>query len=84
MTAVEGTVKVEGIPSRSATVELLNSTGDIVTQSTVDDHGHFRFHLAAGAWSLNAYDTRGNRARASFSLSEGEDRALDIDLQGGG
>ena len=80
MTAIEGTVKVEGIPARIATVELLNRTGDVIDQERVDDLGHYRYHLAPGHWSLNAYDERGHRAQASFSLAEGEDRSLDIEL----
>lgn len=83
MTAVEGTVKVGGIPARIATVELLNRTGDVVDQVLVDDHGHYRYHLAPGEWALRAYDERGHRASATVSLGEGEDRTLDLDLEEG-
>ena len=82
-TAIEGTVTVDGIPARIATVELLNRDGDVLDQVRVDDHGHFRYHLAAGEWTLNVYDERGNKTKANISLSEGEDRALDIELKEG-
>ena len=83
MTAIEGTVTVEGIPARIATVELLNRTGDVIDQIRVDDHGHYRYHLAPGQWALHAYDERGHRTKASFSLTEGEDRTLDLELEEG-
>ena len=83
MTAVEGTVRVEGIPAHIATVEVLNRDGDVIDQVTVDDHGHYRYHLAPGKWTVNAYDARGHRARVDFSLTEGEDRTLDLDLKEG-
>jgi hypothetical protein len=81
MTSVEGTVKVDGVPARIATVEVLNPTGDVIDQVRVDDHGHYMYHLAAGNWAINAYDTRGHRATANFSLSDGEARTVDLDLQ---
>ncbi len=82
-TAIEGTVKVDGIPAKIATVEVLNRDGDIIDQIAVDDHGHYRYHLAPGKWTLNAYDARGNKSRTDISLSEGEDRTLDIELKEG-
>ena len=82
-TAIEGTVTVDGIPARIATVELLNRDGDILDQIAVDDHGHFRYHLAPGRWTLNVYDTRGNRSRTDISLTEGEDRTLNLELKEG-
>lgn len=83
MTAIEGTVKVEGIPARVATVELLNRSGDIVDQVRVDDHGRYGYHLAPGEWSLNAYDARGNSAKTNFKVTEGENRTLDLELKDG-
>jgi hypothetical protein len=83
MTSVEGTVRVEGIPARIATVEVLNRTGDVIDQVRVDDHGHFQYHLAPGEWAINAYDERGNGVKASFTLSEGEARTLDLELKDG-
>ena len=82
-TAIEGTVTVDGIPARIATVELLNRDGDVLDQVRVDDHGAYRYHLAPGKWTLNAYDERGNRSTTDISLSEGEDRTLDIELKEG-
>jgi hypothetical protein len=83
MTAIEGTVTVEGIPARIATVEIYNKTGDCIDQVRVDDVGHYAYHLAPGDWSLNAYDERGNKARAKVTLAEGEKRTLDIELKDG-
>jgi hypothetical protein len=82
-TAIEGTVRVDGVPARIATVELINRGGDVIDQIAVDDHGHFRYHLAPGKWTLSAYDARGHRKRVDFSLTEGEDRTLDLELEEG-
>ena len=82
-TAIEGTVTVDGIPARIATVELLNREGDVLDQIAVDDHGHYRYHLAPGQWTLNVYDARGNKTKTDVTLSEGEDRTLDLELKEG-
>jgi hypothetical protein len=82
-TAIEGTITVDGIPARIATVELLNREGDILDQIAVDDHGHFRYHLAPGSWTLNVYDARGNKNKTNITLSEGEDRTLNLELKEG-
>ena len=67
-TAIEGTVTVDGIPARIATVELLNREGDVIDQIAVDDHGRYRYHLAAGQWTLNVYDARGNKTKTDVTL----------------
>jgi hypothetical protein len=82
-TAIEGTVTVDGIPARIATVELLNRNGDVLDQIAVDDHGHYRYYLSPGQWTLNVYDARGNKIKTDISLSEGEDRTLDLELKEG-
>jgi hypothetical protein len=82
-TAIEGTVTVGGIPAKIATVELLNRDGDVLDQIAVDDHGHYRYHLTPGKWTLHVYDARGNRTKTDISLAEGEDRTLDLELKEG-
>jgi hypothetical protein len=82
MTTLTGRVTVHGeTPARTATVELKNSQGDVVDQVAVDEEGRYRYHLAAGDWSLNIWDAHGHRGRAQVSLSDGEDRTLDVDLE---
>ena len=80
---VSGTVLVEDRPASGATVELHNSSGDVVTQIMVDDDGRFAFHVSAGSWSLNAWDAHGHRGSAPVTLAEGESKDLQLVLQGG-
>ena len=81
-TTLSGTITVHGDkPARTATVELLNSSGDVVTQSQVDEEGRYIFHITGGDWSLNAWDEHGHRGRSSASLDDGDHRTLDMDLE---
>ena len=77
---VSGKVSVHEEAALGATVELHNSSGDIVTQSQVDDDGRYMFHLAPGDWSLNAWDAHGHRGTATFSLQEGDHKTVDLVL----
>lgn len=83
MTSLSGRVTVhKGEKSAlTATVELHNSAGDVVDQVQVDDDAAYRYHLAAGHWSLKVWDAHGHRGRAEIDLEEGEDKTLDIDLE---
>ncbi len=68
-------------PALSAVVELHNSTGDIVDQVQVGDDGGYTYHLAPGTWALNVWDAHGYRGRAQLTLSDGEPKVLDVDLE---
>ena len=77
---VSGKVLVDGSPAPGATVELHNSTGDVVTQVMVGDDGRFAFHVSEGSWSLNAWDAHGHRGSAPVTLAEGEEKTVDVVL----
>ncbi len=83
MTTLSGRVSVRGAskPATTATVELLNPSGDIIDQVRVDDQGAFTYHLVPGHWSLNAWDAGGHRGRAEVTLREGEDKVVDLHLE---
>ncbi|MDQ3982691.1 MAG: carboxypeptidase-like regulatory domain-containing protein [Actinomycetota bacterium] len=78
---VSGTVLVHDRPAPGATVELHNSSGDVVTQIMVDDDGKFAFHVSEGSWSLNAWDAHGHRGSAPVTLAEGEEKSIDLVLE---
>jgi hypothetical protein len=78
---VSGTVLVHDDPAPGATVELHNSSGDVVTQIMVDDDGRFAFHVSEGAWSLNAWDAHGHRGSVPVTLAEGEEKDLKLVLE---
>jgi uncharacterized protein YfaS (alpha-2-macroglobulin family) len=88
MTKLSGRVSDEaGNPAADAVVELVNSAGDVVDSVRTDDNGTYTYHLSAGAWTINAWDSHGGRAAGSATVSEGEDRSMDVTLtseQGGG
>ena len=77
---VSGKVLVHDAPARGATVELHNSSGDVVTQIAVDDDGSYAFHVSEGNWSLNAYDPHGHRGSTPVTLGEGEEKNVDVVL----
>lgn len=83
MTKLSGRVTLHGAakPATTATVELLNESGDIIDQVRVDDQGAFAYHLVPGRWRLNAWDAHGHRGRAEVTLREGEDGVVDLDLE---
>lgn len=82
MTRLVGRVTVHGDkPAKTATVELHNSSGDVVDQVMVDDNGRFTYHLAPGTWKLNIWDAHGHRGASSVALEEGEDMDIEIDLE---
>jgi hypothetical protein len=80
-TTISGRVTVEGgTPAPDAVVELHNATDDIVTQITVDEQGHYTFHVSEGAWQLKAWDPYGHRGDGQARVSTGEDKRLDLGL----
>jgi hypothetical protein len=82
MTKLSGRVTVHGDkPATTATVELHNSVGDVVDQVQVDQDGRYIYHVSAGAWSISVWDAYGHRGNAEVSLSEGDEKTLDVDLE---
>ncbi len=77
---VSGKVLVHDAPAHGATVELHNSSGDVVTQVMVGDDGGYAFHVSEGSWSLNAWDAHGHRGSAPVTLGEGEEKNVDVVL----
>jgi Carboxypeptidase regulatory-like domain len=75
-----GKVTVHGSAAHAATVELHNSSGDVVDQVVVDDDGRYTYHLSPGSWSLRLWDAHGHTGRSEFTLSEGEEKVLDLEL----
>ncbi len=85
MTSLTGRITVHGgEAATSAVVEIHNSQGDTVDQVQVDGEGRYTYHLAPGDWSLNVWDAHGHRGKATVTLSEGEDKTVDLDLKGEG
>ena len=75
-----GTVTVHGEAARAATVELHNSSGDVVDQVVVDDDGRYTYHLSPGNWSLRLWDAHGHTGQSEVTLSDGEEKVLDLEL----
>jgi hypothetical protein len=82
MTTLSGRITVHGEkPALTATVELQNSTGDVVDQVQVKDDGSYTYHLSAGTWTLNVWDAHGHRGKAQVEVAEGDDQTFDLDLE---
>lgn len=81
-TTLSGTVtRPTGEPAQTATVELHNSSGDILDQIVCDSQGRFRYHLSPGEWRLFVWDSAGGRAEVSVELQKDEETAVDIGLR---
>lgn len=81
-TTLSGTVtRPTGEPAHTATVELHNSSGDILDQIVCDSQGRFRYHLSPGEWRLFVWDSTGGRAEVSVELQKDEETAVDIGLR---
>ncbi|MGH2730413.1 MAG: carboxypeptidase-like regulatory domain-containing protein [Actinomycetota bacterium] len=82
MTRLSGRVTVHGSkPAATATVELHNSAGDVVDQVQVDQDGRYTYHLSSGEWSVHVWDAHGHRGHGQITLSEGDEKTLDLDLE---
>ena len=83
MTKLRGRVTVHGgaKPARTATVELIDDSGDVIDQVRVDDAGAFTYHLIGGSWKLNVWDAHGHTGRVDVSVQEGEEKVLEVDLE---
>ena len=80
MAKLSGRVTVHGDhPAKQATVEVHNSSGDVVDQVVVDDNGNFQYHLAPGTWKLNVYDAHGHRGTSDVTLGD-DDQTVNLDL----
>ncbi|MBA3629769.1 MAG: DUF1416 domain-containing protein [Actinobacteria bacterium] len=78
-----GTVTVHGGErAKSAVVEVLNASGDVVDQVQVDDGGRYLYHLSEGIWTLRVWDAHGHRGRAQVQLDD-EDKVVDLELDEG-
>jgi hypothetical protein len=81
MPTLSGRITVHGSKAAAtATVELHNSTGDVIDQVQTDHDGRFTYHLVAGRWSLRVWDEHGHRGDAEVDLTE-EDHELNLDLE---
>ena len=83
MSLLTGTITVhQGEPAKSAVVEVLNPSGDVLDQVQVDQGGRYLYHLGPGIWTLRVWDAHGHRGRADVQLGH-EDKVLDLDLDEG-
>jgi uncharacterized protein (DUF1684 family) len=73
VTKIKG--RISPTPS-AATVELINSTGDLVDQIRVPDEGAFVLHVSRGTWRLRAYDQEGRRGDVTVDVHN-----ADVDVQ---
>ena len=70
----------DGKAATTAVVELHNAGGDVVDQVQVDDNGFYRYHVSPAKWSIRVWDGHGHSAEAETTVSEGEQKVLDVAL----
>jgi uncharacterized protein DUF1416 len=54
MSNITGQVTLEGKPHGGVYVRLLGPSGEFVSEQYTKDDGKFTFHVAPGAWTLEA------------------------------
>ena len=54
MANISGQVTLEGKPHGGVYVRLLGPSGEFVSEQYTKDDGKFTFHVAPGAWTLEA------------------------------
>jgi hypothetical protein len=71
--SIQGRITAKRLaPVGEVTVELLNSSGDIVDQIRAAHDGEFVLYVSPGTWRLSAYDHQGQRGEATIRVKDAE------------
>ncbi|MCA1834284.1 MAG: DUF1416 domain-containing protein [Actinomycetota bacterium] len=68
---IAGTVTKEGRPLGGAYVRLIGPSGDFVSEQYTKDDGAFTFHVAPGAWTIEAKAANSAEGRTVAEVSDG-------------
>ena len=75
---IEGVVVRDGELVPGAYVRLLDASGDFVAEVQTDWAGRFRFHCAAGDWTLRTLAPGVDAADAHVIIASGEVRPVEV------
>lgn len=76
---IEGTVSLEGKPLGGAYIRLVGPSGEFVSEQYTKDDGRFTFHVAAGAWTVEARAAHAQSATKTVEAADGE-TVVHVDL----
>jgi len=81
MPSISGTTKVEGKPAGGVYVRLLGPSGEFVSEQYTKDDGRFTFHVAVGAWTLEAKAAGAAPSTQTVKVAgANEDSVVSVDL----
>ena len=78
--SISGVVQREGEPAGGVYVRLVGPSGEFVAEEYTKDDGVFSFHVAAGAWTIEARAAGAETAKRAVDVSSG-DQTITVDLQ---
>ena len=82
MASIIGTVALKGKPLGGVYIRLSGPSGEFVSEQYTKDDGAFTFHVAPGAWTLEARAAGTTTETQTIEVSEaaGESSVVAVDL----
>jgi hypothetical protein len=82
MANISGRVTFEGNPHGGVYVRLLGPSGEFVSEQYTKDDGEFTFHVAPGAWTLEARAAGATTATETVEVAGNgdSDAVVSVDL----
>jgi len=83
MPSITGTTKREGKPAGGVYLRLSGPSGEFVSEQYTKDDGKFTFHVAVGAWTLEAKAAGAKPLTQTVEIAkDGDEIAVPVDLAG--
>jgi hypothetical protein len=76
MPSIAGQVTIDGAPAGGVYVRLVGPSGEFVSERYTGDDGRFTFHVAPGAWRLEARAAGARRADRTVEVGPGNGQAV--------
>ena len=80
MATISGTVTLDEQPAARVYVRLYGPSGEFVSEQYTKEDGRFRFHVAAGTWTLEVRAAGAETEKRSIDVGEG-DASEDVPLR---
>jgi hypothetical protein len=81
MASINGETRVDGAPSGGVYVRLIGPSGEFVSEQYTKDDGRFTFHVAPGAWTLEAKAAGAGTQRQVVEVARDEDTLSDVAVE---
>jgi hypothetical protein len=78
MPSISGRVTLEGEPHGGVYLRLIGPSGEFVSEQYTKDDGRFTFHVAAGAWTLEAKAAGATTSRQTVEVAGNGDGEAEV------